>query len=218
MWHQAIWQSGAGVCKNSANRRGSRVVAELIRRNHQAIPQTLILSPPSFLPAHLLVSHPLPRSDVVGRTHVMHVPFLLSVSSLFISAPGTVTLDWQIRAGLSAAGLKWCGRLRIRVLGRTSRADWIRLRRLRRLPDYVIVCPGPKADLPGQARVALPSWACRRCSHISSSAPSVVGLVPPTRPGEVLVAADPAALVRLLRLGWACPVPPEVASRCLGSG
>lgn len=158
---------------------------------------------PSFLPPRPppCSTHPLPRSDVVGRTHVMHGPlFTVRLQSVHLG-PGTVTLDWQIRAGLSAAGLKWCGRLRIRVLGRTSRADWIRLRRLRRLPDYVIVCPGHMVDLPGQARVALPSWACRVGSHTSFSPACVVDLVPPTRPGEVLVAADPAALVRLLRLG-----------------
>lgn len=134
----------------------------------------------------------------------MHARPLFTVRLQFVHlGPGTVTLDWQIRAGLSAAGLKWCGTLRIRALGRTSRADQTRLRRL---PDYVIVCPGHMVDLPGQARVALPSWACVG-SHTSFSPARVVGLVPLTRPGEVLVAADPAALVRLLRLGQAGPCP-----------
>lgn len=208
MWHPAIWQSGAGVCKYSAIRRGSRVVAELIRRNHQAIPQTLNLSPPSFLPAHLLVLPRPPQIRRGGKNSCMHArPILLSVSSSVHLGPGTVTLDWQIRAGLSAAGLKWCGTLRIRALGRTSRADWTRLRRLRRLPDYVIVCPGHMVDLPGQARVALPSWACRRRSHISFSPLSCrFGTTNPPWRGACSCRSGSACPAVETRLGRPCPI------------
>lgn len=109
-------QSGAGVQRNASG-RGSRVVTELIRRNHQAIPQTSALPLPSSSPPATL---PNPRSDVVGRTHVMHVPYPIS-SLLYSFGPGTVTLDWQIWAGAICGWAKMVWQLRIRVLGRTLR-------------------------------------------------------------------------------------------------
>lgn len=48
----------------------------------------------------------------------MHVPPAV-LSPVCSFGPGTATLDWQIGLVLSAAGLKWCGSVRIRVLGRT---------------------------------------------------------------------------------------------------
>lgn len=195
----AVWGRCVQKQRHQAGFKGRRRVDQTQPSGHSpdfdSFPSFLPPRPPPCLP-------PPPQIRRGGKNSCMHARPLFTVYLQSVHlGPGTVTLDWQIRAGLSAAGLKWCGTLRIRVLGRTSRADWTTLRRLRRLSDYVIVCPGHMVDLSGQARVALPSWACRVGSHTSFSTHYVVGLVPPTRPGEVLVAADPAALVRLLRLG-----------------
>lgn len=109
-------QSGAGV-QRSANGRGSRVVAELIRRSHQAIPQTSALSPPFLLPARFLAQPQIRRG---GKNSCNARPLSYLQSTVFIRPRDCdaelADLGWAI---CGWAKMVW--QLRIRVLGRTLR-------------------------------------------------------------------------------------------------
>lgn len=110
----AVWGRCVQKQRQQAGFKGRRRVDQTQPSGHSpdfdSFPSFLPPRPPPCLP-------PPPQIRRGGKNscNARTSPFTVRLQSVHLG-PGTVTLDWQIRAGLSAAGLKWCGRLRIRVL------------------------------------------------------------------------------------------------------
>lgn len=169
-------QSGASCVVENRRRAGFKGPRRgLIRRNHQAIPQTDGLPLPSSSPLGSLHSYSHPGSDSSGRTHVepphaTHVPFCPRVSVFCLRLfrafvyPRLVTLDlWTwVEAICGWAKMVW--QSADPGLGPPAGLDY---------SDSVctyapVVTRSVSAHTcsrSANARVALPSWACCGSSH-----------------------------------------------------